>query len=62
MEVYPSVAGGSTGRFDMDDMLPMPLTMSCCATWFAQSRHGGLGHLWLPYIIPRFRTVVCLIG
>ena len=25
MEVSPSVAGGSTGRFGMDGMLPLPL-------------------------------------
>ena len=25
MEVSPSVAGGSTGRFDVDDILPLPL-------------------------------------
>ena len=25
MEVSPSVACGSTGRFDVDDMLPLPL-------------------------------------
>ena len=25
MEVSPSVAGGSTGRFDVDGMLPLPL-------------------------------------
>ena len=26
----------------MYGMLPVPLTMSWCATWFALSRHGGL--------------------
>ena len=35
MEVSPSVAGGSTLRFDVDGMLPLLLTRSWCATWFA---------------------------
>ena len=42
MEVSPSVAGGSTGRFHVDGMLPLSLTRSWCATWFALTRHEGL--------------------
>ena len=42
MDVSPSVGGGSTRRFDVDGILPLPLTRSRCATWFALTRHGGL--------------------
>ena len=42
MEVSPSVAWGSTGHFHVYGMLPVPLTRSWCAIWFAMSRHGGL--------------------
>ena len=42
MEVSPTVAGGSTGRFEVDGMLSLPLTRSWCATWFALTRHGGV--------------------
>ena len=42
MGVSPPVAVGSTGRFYVDGMLPLPLTRSWCATWFARIRHGGL--------------------
>ena len=42
MEVSHSVAGGSTGRFDVDGMLLLPLTRSWCATWFALTIYGGL--------------------
>ena len=42
MEVSPSVAGGSTRRFDVDGMLPMPLTRSWCATGFSLTKHRGL--------------------
>ena len=41
MYVSPSVSGGSTPRFDVDDMLPLLLTRSWCATWFILTRHGG---------------------
>ena len=40
-EVSPSVAGGSTGRFGWDGMVPLPLTRSWWATWLAVTRHGG---------------------
>ena len=42
MDISPSVAGGSTGHFDVYGMLPVSLTRIWCATWFALSRHGGL--------------------
>ena len=42
MDVSPSVAGCSTGHFDMYDMLPVTLTRSWCAIWFALTGHGGL--------------------
>ena len=42
MEVSPSVAWRSTGRFDVDGMLPLPLTRSWCATWLALTMYGGL--------------------
>ena len=38
-----SSAEGSTGRFGVDGMLPLPLlARSWCATFFALTRHGGL--------------------
>ena len=42
MYASPSVAGGSTGHFDVDGMLPLPLTRSWCATWFALTSHEWL--------------------
>ena len=42
MEVFPSVPGCSTGHVDVYGMLPVSLTMSWCATWFALSRNGGM--------------------
>ena len=42
MGVSPFVAEGSIGRFDVDDMLPLPLSRRWCATWFALTRHGGM--------------------
>ena len=36
---------GSTGRFGFVGTVPRPLTSSCCATWFALTRHGGGGGL-----------------
>ena len=42
MEVYPSVAGRGTGCFDVDGMLPLPLTRSWCATWLALTRYRWL--------------------
>ena len=53
MEVSRSVAGGSTGRFGLDDMLPLPLLRSWCAAWFALIRHGGL------YVVGSFDSVNC---
>ena len=41
MELSPFVAGGSTGCFDVDGMLPLPLTRS----WFTLTRDGGMGVL-----------------
>ena len=41
IEYSPSVAGGNTGRFGLDGMVPLPLTRSWCATWFALTIHGG---------------------
>ena len=42
MEVYPSVAVGSIEGFEVDAMLPLPLTRisSWCATKFALIKHG----------------------
>ena len=40
MEVPASVSG-ITGRFGLEGMLPLPLTRSWCATWFALTKHGG---------------------
>ena len=40
-EVSPTVAGGSTCRFGLDGMVPLPLTRSWWATWLAVTRHGG---------------------
>ena len=41
LEVSPSVAGGSTGCFGLDGMVPLPLTRSWWETWLAVTRHGG---------------------
>ena len=35
------VAGGSTGRFGLDGMAPLPLTRSRRVTWVEVTRHGG---------------------
>ena len=42
IESSPSVAGGSSGRFGLDGMVPLPLTRSWCATWFSLARHVGV--------------------
>ena len=44
-QVSPSVAGGSTCRFGLDGMVPLPLTRSWWATWLTVTRHGGLMRL-----------------
>ena len=41
----PSVAGGSTGLFGLDGMIPLPLTWSWWATWFAVTWYGGFGEV-----------------
>ena len=61
------VDGGNTGRFGMDGMVPMPLTRSGCATWFALTRHGGLigcGRVirQLSNRLPRFTAIMSHIG
>ena len=45
MEVPASVSG-ITGRFGLEGMLPMPLTRSWCATWFALTKHWKAFWLW----------------
>ena len=42
IESSPSVAGYNTGCFGLDGIVPLPLTRSWCATWFALTGHGGL--------------------
>ena len=42
IEYSPSFAGGNTGRFGLDGMVPLPLTRIWCATWFALTIHRGL--------------------
>ena len=46
MDVSPSVAGGSAGRFGVDDMLPLPLLGVGVQLGFALTRHGGLDVVW----------------
>ena len=51
MEVSPPVAGGSTARFDVDNMLSLPYTRRWCANWFALTRHGGLDVVGLDHFM-----------
>ena len=64
IEYYPSVAGGSRGRFGLDGMVPLPLTRSWCTNWFALTRHGGLDVVGSldSFRLPRFTTVMSHIG
>ena len=58
MEASASVSvGSSTGRFGLDDMLPLPLTRS----WCAMTRLGGVdvvGHFDSYDGLSHFTTVV----
>ena len=50
--------------YTMEASVTSPLTRSCCATWFALTRHGGLdvvGSYDSFYSLPRFTTGVCHI-
>ena len=53
MEASPSVAGGSTGYFGLYGMLPLSLTRSWCATWFALTRHGCC---WVIFLVFRLSS------
>ena len=55
MEVYPSVAEGSTGGFSEDGMLRLPFTRSWCVTWFALIRHGGM------YVVGSFDSFLIVL-